>query len=92
MAIKGQIAKEEITNKILETFNGSFKNDKEIRIPWVEGGERVQVKLTLVAAKDLIENADAPLIEPVAAVEETSIEISADEKANLARLLRSLGL
>ncbi len=51
MAIKGAEAKLEITNKILELFPGSFKYDKEIRIPVIENGEEVQIKISLTAAK-----------------------------------------
>ena len=49
---KGQIAKQEITKKILETFEGSFLYDggKEIRIPIIEEGNLVQVKVTLTCA------------------------------------------
>ena len=41
MAVKGIQAKADITKKILETFDGSFMNDKEIRIPVMENGEEV---------------------------------------------------
>ena len=48
---KGSEAKSAITQKILDTFEGSFAYDKEIRIPFVEGGEEVQIKVTLTCAK-----------------------------------------
>ena len=48
---KGALAKERITQKILEVFPGSFKYDKEIRIPMMENGEQIQIKVTLTAAK-----------------------------------------
>ena len=48
---KGSIAKEEITQKILKEFEGSFVNDKEIRIPWMENGEALQIKVALTCAK-----------------------------------------
>ena len=40
MALKGTIAKKEITDKILAAFEGSFlyNDGKEIRIPFVEEG------------------------------------------------------
>lgn len=106
MAVKGQIAKEEITKKILEVFPKSFKYDKELRIPWTEDGEPVQIKLTLTTAKVMVgagEDAAIPggAVEEVAAapVQATfdaskvaNIETSAAEKENLSKLLRSLGL
>ena len=48
---KGQIAKETITKCILKVFDGSFVNDKEIRIPFMENGELVQIKIALTCAK-----------------------------------------
>lgn len=61
MAIKGAEAKLEITNKILELFPGSFKYDKEIRIPVIENGEEVQIKISLTAAKVNVERDDGVL-------------------------------
>lgn len=48
---RGSVAKEEIIKKILKDFEGSFVNDKEIRIPWVENGETLQIKVALTCAK-----------------------------------------
>lgn len=56
MAARGAIAKEQIIEKLLQTFQGSFKNDKEIRIPVEENGEEIQIKVTLTAAKVNIPN------------------------------------
>ena len=55
MAAKGSILKEEIVQKILETFEGSFINGKEIRIRGTENGEDLQIKLTLTCAKVNVE-------------------------------------
>lgn len=105
MALKGAIAKEEITKKILEVFPAAFRYDKEIRIPWTEDGEQVQIKVALTAAKVMV-NAGGDTVVPGSAVEESAApsqeisvapkvantETSAEEKANLSALLRSLGL
>lgn len=106
MALKGAIAKQEVTQKILDTFKDSFVYEKEIRIPWVEEGIPLQLKLTLTAAKVMV-NAGGDAVVPGGAVkevaaapsQETSVaskvadtETSAEEKANLSALLRSLGL
>jgi hypothetical protein len=51
---RGSQAKEEITAKILEVFEGSFLYDKHIRIPVKECGETIEIKVTLTAAKDIV--------------------------------------
>lgn len=60
MAAKGSIAKSDIFKKILDTFDGSFMNgEKELRIPWVENGEQLEIKVALTAAKDILGGGDA---------------------------------
>ena len=88
---RGSIVKEKITQKILETFEGSFINDKEIRIPMEENGEIIQVKCTLTAAKTNIEqNAGTEVkrsIEPKVAA-----DITEEEKTEVVNLIEKLGL
>lgn len=55
---KGGIAKEQITAQILQFFPNAFKYDKEIRIPYMENGEMVQIKVALTCAKTNVEPAD----------------------------------
>lgn len=64
MALKGQESKKIITQQILETFEGAFISGKEIRIPFTENGEPVQIKVSLTAAKDLVENPNGNLSSP----------------------------
>ena len=108
MAARGSVAKEELTQKILETFPGAFTHEKEIRIPMTENGELIQIKVTLTAAKANVENIEGrrrtggALEEciitdeaPVASISKpvaTVTEPSADEKAKVADLLARLGL
>lgn len=51
---KGQVSKAQITNKLLEIFDGAFlyNDGKEIRIPMIEDGNEVQIKVALTCAKD----------------------------------------
>ena len=62
MAARGSLAKATITEKILSTFDGSFlyNDGKEIRIPIIENGEVIQIKVALTAAKTNVnvENSD----------------------------------
>lgn len=103
---RGSIVKKEITDKILEVFPKSFlyNNGKEIRICGIEDGEEIQVKVTLTAAKVNVEPGDENKIpEPekpnvaeqpfyAASTKDTVIEPTEEEKANVKKLLSSLGL
>lgn len=90
---KGAQAKAEITETILKTFPNSFINEKEIRIPMIEDGAEIQIKVTLTAAKDLIVNGNEIAKEDVVTVEAPkSAIVSEEEKKNVSKLLASLGL
>ena len=109
MAAKGNIAKEQIRNKILETFKGSFlyDNGKEIRIPIMEEGSLVQIKVTLTCAKvNVAEGEDNAIpgavinsphevnFEDMATTPPAAQEVTvtAEEKENIAKMLSALGL
>ena len=106
MAIKGAVAKQEVANKILETFANSFQYDKEIRIPMYEDGNLIQIKCVLTAAKVAV-SPDGEMAIPGAVntpVEKSAWEtetvitpaataprdISEEEKQNIESLLRKL--
>lgn len=99
MAAKGSISKEIITQKILEVFEGSFPYEKEIRIPMIEEGEEVQIKIALTCAKVNVERGDAAIAPavagPVTATATpvvTITEPSAEEKKAVEDLMSVLGL
>lgn len=95
---RGAEAKQIITDKILQTFEGAFiYGGKEIRIPLQENGERVEIKVTLTCAKENVggndnnftikkEDAENMVAKAVSAIP------TADEKANIADLMNRLGL
>lgn len=93
---RGTESKEIITQKILETFENSFKYDKEIRIPIVENGELIQVKCVLTCAKVNVENGGDTVV-PVAGNASTvnssdNLMITEQEKEDTMKLLQSLNL
>lgn len=104
MAARGAESKNIITEKILETFEGSFKYDKEIRVPIIENGEEIQIKIVLTAAKtNVAAGGDTALPGTKTVVTgmtesgfETktvdAIEPTAEEKSRVADLFESLGL
>ena len=103
MAARGSVVKEEIKNKILEVFPGSFlyNGGKEIRIPMSEEGELIQIKCTLTAAKvnvDCEGGADVYSAGSVATSSTAPVspgfmnEPSTEEKKAVEDLLSALGL
>lgn len=103
MAARGAAAKEQIANQILSQFEGAFKYDKEIRIPVMENGETIQIKVTLTAAKTNVEvggdmaipgaTQKEKLLVSGGGFDEVSnppVEPTAEEKENVAKLVASL--
>ena len=90
---RGATAKAEITKKILEIFEGSFLNDKEIRIPFDEDGDEVQIKVTLTAAKVNVENAGGAISNATSEqAPPQKVEITDEEKQNVQKLMEHLSL
>ncbi len=100
---KGAVSKEKITQTLLATFEGSFKYDKEIRIPIIEDGEQLQIKCTLTCAKTNVEpNGDIAIPGETSNSinfgsneqknEKVVVEPTQEEKDNVKRLVDILGL
>lgn len=100
MALKGSISKEIVTKKILETFEGSFQYEKEIRIPMEEDGNQIQLKCVLTCAKTNVEpNGDnaipgevTPVAAGISANKKTFVEPTQEEKDNVQKLMQMLNL
>ena len=100
MAVRGAKAKQDITQKILETFSDSFVHEKEIRIPYVEDGISGEIKVTLTAAKvavgnKLNDNDDDSMSDDsflFANKEQVPQEPTEEEKERLKMLLEKLGI
>ena len=96
---RGTEAKQKITQKILETFEGSFlyNGGIEIRIPMVEDGTEVQIKITLTAAKENVERGGdtaTPTKSDVVQVKagDFNFEITEEEKKEVNDLIKTLNL
>ena len=98
MAARGSIAKQEIIEKLLKTFEGSFlcNGNKELRIPVMENGELIQIKITLTAAKtNVIMEGDLSQPALNSDINEntpTVNEITEEEKNKVVDLLETLNL
>ena len=96
MAARGTESKGIIFNKLKEIYPNSFWEDegKILRIPMNEGGTPIEIKVTLTAAKNIlgsgaVESAFPTASEPVV---EKPVEMTEEEKENVATLLASLNL
>jgi len=86
---KGALAKTEIIETLLKTFNGAFlyNDGKEVRIPKTEDGEPIQIKIILTCAKDnVIPGADTAIPgEELLGTTAQSNEINFDQPAAAAQ-------
>lgn len=99
---KGAVSKTKATEMILKAFPGSFTYDKEIRIPFQEDGEEIQLKCVLTCAKVNVEpNGDVAIPGEVSAdinfgesksTEEKIVEPTQEEKDNVKKLMATFGL
>lgn len=107
---KGQVSKALINKRIIDTFDGAFAyNDgKEIRIPMLEDGQEVQIKVALTCAKDNVQPGDDNALPGAKETknetlsfksevsepekQEVHIKPTAEEKANVKSMLEFLGL
>ena len=96
MAVRGSWSKGIVKEKILETFKDSFENGSEIRIPLYENGDRIEIKVTLTAAKTNVGgDAANEAVQGTEAVVSAPTEVlppSEEEKAQVNNLLAKLGL
>lgn len=95
MAAKGTNEKKIVYDKIMETFEGSFSPDgKVIRIPIDAGDGVVEIKVSLVAAKDILGGGNA-VSETQASASAFNIEDSKPTQAeinNVMDLMARLGV
>ena len=99
---KGAVSKSKAAEIILKAFPGSFTYEKEIRIPFVEDGEEIQLKCVLTCAKVNVEpNGDVAIPGEVSAdinfedskpVEQKVVEPTQEEKDNVLKLMATFGL
>ena len=98
---RGQASKQSVEAVLLQTFPGAFKYDKEIRVPMVEDGAEVQIKITLTAAKtnvacggDTAVPGVASADKAVAPVGASSVDIkpTEEEQERVKALMESLNL
>ena len=99
---RGAVSKTKATEMILKAFPGSFTYDKEIRIPFQEDGEEIQLKCVLTCAKVNVEpNGDVAIPGEVSAdinfedskpAEQKVVEPTQEEKDNVLKLMATFGL
>lgn len=104
---RGSIAKQTVADKIAEAFGENFlgEYDKKYYVVANDGGEQVQIAISLTCPKTPVEFAvsvdtdgdwdftdDKPKAASVAVSNAAPAEITEQEKENIAALMRRLGL
>lgn len=105
---RGAIGKQNVINKIKEAFGTDFigEYDKKIYVFANDGGEQVQIAISLTCPKNPIQvdtsvsldngdfdfTDDAPKTPKVAVSAAPPAEITEEEKKNIAELMAKLGL
>ena len=104
---KGNIAKENLINKIIESLGESYLGtyDKKYYFVMPENGEKVQIAISMTCPKTPVEFAatsddggdwnftdDTPKATPIAVSNAAPAEITEAEKQNIADLMARLGL
>lgn len=96
MAAKGTESKGIIFGKLQEVYPNAFWEDegKILRIPMTEGGNLVEIKVTLTTAKNLLGGTEMPsAFEAASAPAQTpKVQMTEEEKDNVAKLLASLNM
>ena len=92
---RGSNAKNLITNKIAAAFGEDFigEVDKKLYVWADDGGERVQIAIAMTCPKNPVGATSAFAASPdEGPAEPVAAEISAEERATVAELMKKLGL
>ena len=95
MAVRGAEAKKAIIKKILETFPDAFlcEEGKELRIPYQEGSDNVQIKCSFTCAKVNVGGGVGSVNAEVGpAVNTENREITKEEVSEVRDIIDKLGL
>lgn len=96
MAAKGTESKGIVFGKLQEVYPNAFWEDegKILRIPMTEGGNLVEIKVTLTAAKNLLGGTEMPSAFEAAPApaQAPQVQMTEEEKDNVAKLLASLNM
>lgn len=96
MAARGSIAKQEVIQKLKDAFGDNFIGEYEKKVYlWAnDGGEQVQIALTLTCPKMQVETATVPTPErgQRAEIAQDNVEVTPEEIQNLEDLMARLNL
>ena len=91
---KGSEAKEYVIRKIKETFGEDFvgEQDKKIYVWGQEGGEKVQIAISLTCPKNPIGSLNFEEKEKIFEKKNKTVEITEEEKIKIDELMKRLGI
>ena len=101
---RGSVAKEKVAEKLKVAFGNDYigEVDKKIYVLADDGGERVQIALSMTCPKVMINTVDTSELsyntgrdfsnDDVVAVAPDKVEISDEERENVRKLMQRMGL
>ena len=91
---KGATAKEEVVKKIAEAFGNNFigEFDKKVYLWANDGGEMVQIAISLTCPKNPIGSLNFEEKEKIFEEENKVVEITEEEKIKIDELMKRLGI
>lgn len=92
MVVRGTVAKQEVIEKLRESFGNNFigEHEKKIYVWANDGGDRVQIAITLTCPKIQIETGAVSAFPTTTSAQ--SVEFTDQEKKNLEDLMARLNL
>ena len=92
MAVKGNVAKDNVIQKLKEVYGNNFIGviDKKVYIWEDDGGQKAQIAITMTCPKTNIE-AQEPS-EPVVFFEQPEVKMTEQEEETIQTLIQRLGL
>ena len=93
--MKGAESKQKLLEQIMKDYPEAFLyGGKELRVPFIEDGARVEIKVALTCAKTNVGGDDGP-VDSAPAAASTNITAgppTEEEKQNIANLMERLGI
>lgn len=94
MAVRGQVAKENVFKKIAQAFGSDYIDVIGGKgYVWAQDSSgKVQICISLTCPKTEVDSSTKPVLDFTEKVEKPKLEVTEDEMENIARLMKELNL